>query len=320
MDADNNEMPKKTSTRNKKTKKVLSRADIDTYIDSVYIPQLYKDTEPVSKFYKNWISSFPISESSISGNAMLELINAINKWHRDVLNDCWKCDNLTVEEVLTKYADIYLQNKGTSDLTEDIEIPDDNSMKPLFKIVDNNPYVIECKTNSDRDPSSFSYLIDQPLSQSDSIKTGIAMEKVISDFIKQQRTSLVNIKQKNKKGKKECDHLFADHAQKIIYYAELKTNLNLDTEKSVSTRDKCVKIETDLKAEYPDYEIKMQLVGVRYLAMSQCTKTVANKYAIIGANVVGVNEYFKNLNLPFQFEDEHQYKEFVNYVAKKTFK
>ena len=43
--------------------------------------------------------------------------------------------------------------------------------------------------------------------------------------------ALKNIKSNTKKGDKETDHLFIDDLNKNIYYAELKSNLNLDTEK-----------------------------------------------------------------------------------------
>ena len=50
-----------------------------------------------------------------------------------------------------------------------------------------------------------------------------------------KNTQYKNIKEKNTKGKKETDHLFMDVNNKIIYYAEIKSNLNLDTEKSNET-------------------------------------------------------------------------------------
>ena len=148
---------------------------------------------------------------------------------------------------------------------------------------------------------------------------GIAVEQVFGDVIRDFRSDLADIRPKNKKGNKERDHLFADHVAKIVYYAEIKTNLNLDTEKSVSTRTKCVQIEEELKTQYPDYEIKMFLVGARYLTQNQISNTVMGKYKAIGTNVVGVNEYFSNLGIEYQFHDDEEYHQFVNHIADYMF-
>ena len=130
---------------------------------------------------------------------------------------------------------------------------------------------------------------------------------------------LENIRPANQKGKKERDHLFRDNAKKIIYYAELKSNLNLDTEKCKSTSDKCVQILHELQAEFPDCEIKMCLVGIRYYTRDNIPKTIANKYQTIQQHVVGVDEYFASLGVPFSFKTEEKYKEFINYLADSMF-
>lgn len=83
-----------------------------------------------------------------------------------------------------------------------------------------------------------------------------------------KNTQYKNIKEKNTKGKKETDHLFMDVNNKIIYYAEIKSNLNLDTEKSNETVQKCLNIEKMLINKYFKYKIKMFLVGLRHLTSS----------------------------------------------------
>ena len=97
-------------------------------------------------------------------------------------------------------------------------------------------------------------MIKRELSQSDCIKLGNGLEKIFYDIVLQY-TKLKDIKPKNKKGKKEKDHLFCDETNKIIYYAEFKSNINLDTEKSKSTYQKCLNIVIELKEKYPDYTI-----------------------------------------------------------------
>ena len=102
-------------------------------------------------------------------------------------------------------------------------------------INNNNTYVKNCQTNKKKDVNSFSYLIDRKLSQSDCIKLGNGIERVISDIVVSKKTHFINIKSKNIKGKKERDLIFKDDNQKIIYYSEFKSNINLDTEKSKAT-------------------------------------------------------------------------------------
>lgn len=194
------------------------------------------------------------------------------------------------------------------------------TLNPAFKrVIDNNTYVQKCTSNKEKDRDSLSSLIDIDLSQSDRIKLGTGLESVIRDLILDQNTSLTNIKPKNMKGEKEKDHLFMNEDTKTIFYAELKSNLNLDTEKCKSTSNKCQDILKKLKEEYPDYDIQMFLVGLRYIVASDITKVVATKYTCIKENLVGINEYLEALGLEKPFKDEKEYRVFLNYVAKSMF-
>ena len=188
----------------------------------------------------------------------------------------------------------------------------------LKRIIKHNSYVNNCKSNKIKDYNSLSYLITRELSQSDCIKLGTGIEKVLKDIIT-EKNSLINIKPKNKKGDKEKDHLFIDNSKKIVYYAELKSNLNLDTEKCLSTINKCLQIRNELNVEYPDYNIKMFLVGLRYYNKEIIPNVINKKYTSITDNVIGVNEYFIELNTNIQFETEDHYKEILNYLANKMF-
>ena len=62
-----------------------------------------------------------------------------------------------------------------------------------------------------------------------------------------KNSKLKNIKEKSEKDKKETDHLYKDEDKKIIHYAELKSNLDLDTEKSKVTVNKCLSIKMNYK-------------------------------------------------------------------------
>lgn len=190
----------------------------------------------------------------------------------------------------------------------------------LYGLIDNNEYVKNCFSNKNKEKSSLSYLIDYQISQSDCIKLGIGLEKILLDIILYNNKNLINIKVKNVKGQKEKDHLFLDETTKIIYYAELKANSNLDTEKCKSTSAKCISILNELQIEYPDYKIEMFLVCGRYLSKNDIPKNIVNKFSNITENVVGVNEYLCNLGIVnTTFEKYETYKNFLNYLTKQMF-
>ena len=159
----------------------------------------------------------------------------------------------------------------------------------LVKLIADNLYISNSSSNNKKDSNSLSYLIDKNLSQSDCIKLGNGIEKLLVDFII-KHTTLRNIKQKNCKGVKEKDHLFIDDTNKIIYYAELKANINLDTEKSKSTIQKCLDIVKELQLKYPEYNIKWCLLAYRYLNYNDIPKRIQKKYQIIVNNLFGINQ------------------------------
>lgn len=195
-------------------------------------------------------------------------------------------------------------------------------MNPQFlkSVINGNEYVQACTSNKAKDVHSLSSLVDRQMSQSDCIKLGTGLEKVFCELVLALNPDLTSIKPKNSKGKKERDHLFVNEEQKVIFYAELKSNLNLDTEKCKSTSNKCLQIEAELAEEYPDYIIKLFLVGLRYYNKSLFPKIITNKYPEIAENLVGVNDYFDVLTGdPLLFADETGYKEFLTYLANKMF-
>jgi hypothetical protein len=187
-------------------------------------------------------------------------------------------------------------------------------------IINKNEYIQSCVSNKLKDHHSLSSLIEREMSQSDCIKLGTGVEKVIVDIILANNSCLQNIKQKNKKGVKERDHLFKDERNKTIFYAELKSNLNLDTEKCKSTSNKCIQIVEELQEEFTDYKIELSLVGLRYFDNKDIPKIISNKYLSIPDNVIGVNNYLYKLNAFPTFGSEDKYKEFLNYLANSMFK
>lgn len=192
-----------------------------------------------------------------------------------------------------------------------------NTLLELSLIIENNSYIKNCKSNKKKDIDSLSYLIIRELSQSDCIKLGNGLEKIFYDIVLTY-TKLKDIKPKNKKGKKEKDHLFCDETNKIIYYAEFKSNINLDTEKSKSTYEKCLNIVRELEKKYPNYTIEWGLIGCRYINNITIPTKLKNKYNRIEKNLYGINDYLNllNINIHFTFNN---YCKFLNKLANTMF-
>ena len=192
-------------------------------------------------------------------------------------------------------------------------------MHTLKDIINKNAYLKACTSNKLKDCNSLSSIVKRNMSQSDCIKLGIGVEKVLTDTILELNTDIIDIRPNNKKGEKERDHLFLNENKKEIYYAENKSNLNLDTEKSKSTIEKCISIKKELELKYPGYKIYMFLLGLRYMDISLCPKNIKNKYKDIEENLVGINEYMKILDTKINFETVDQYSQFINEIADKMF-
>lgn len=199
----------------------------------------------------------------------------------------------------------------------DYIVKSNSTLLELDLIIKNNNYIKNCKSNKSKDIDSLSYLISRELSQSDCIKMGNGLEKIFYDIVL-YHTKLKDIKPKNKKGKKEKDHLWCDEDNKIIYYAEFKSNINLDTEKSKSTYEKCLNIVIELKKKFPEYDIKWCLVGCRYINNINIPNKLKYKYNTIKNNLFGVNDYLNLLDISLCFTT-NSYCNFINKVANAMF-
>jgi len=191
------------------------------------------------------------------------------------------------------------------------------SVSRWVHFIQKNRYVQECLLNQKKDTSSLSSLVDFPMSQSDCIKLGTGFEKVLRDIILSYNM-LSNLKGKNMKGVREKDHLFCDDSAKVIYFAELKGNINLDTEKSHSTCQKCLDIVNELSDTHQGYTIEWCLVACRYTTLSEISRTLCQKYQSIHPHLMGVNEYLALLKIPEEFSQD-DLKQFVNDLATEMF-
>jgi hypothetical protein len=64
----------------------------------------------------------------------------------------------------------------------------------------------------------------------------------------------------------------------------------------------------------------MYLVGCRYYNKNIIPKTIHKKYSNIENNLLGINDYFMELQIPIVFTNENDYKIFVNYLCNKLCK
>ena len=191
------------------------------------------------------------------------------------------------------------------------------TFEDLLSCIHENNYIKNSCSNNKKDFNSLSYIVDRNLSHSDCCKLGVGIEKVLLDFILKS-SSLKSIKEKNQIGKKEKDHLFCDENEKVIYYAELKSNLNLDTEKSRSTYKKCLSIVEELQTQYPEYTIKWCLLGCRYVNSHEIPTFIQKKYTEVHDNLFGINQYLNMLNIQIELT-EVSHKFIINEVANKMF-
>lgn len=160
----------------------------------------------------------------------------------------------------------------------------------------------ETKTANTDD--SISSIIAVPLTQSQCIKLGTHIEKILRDFIA-LHSHVENIRPQNKKGQSERDHLFYVNGKKI--YAELKSNLNLDTEKRKKTREKIQKISAEEQCDG-------YLLALRYI--NEIPPRILKQYEDV--HVLSVTKYFQLFGIPCPFRgSELCYKMWLNQVARE---
>jgi hypothetical protein len=206
---------------------------------------------------------------------------------------------------------------------DNIETMASKKMDLFTYIINKNLYVDACFSESNRDVDSFYYLVDRQISHSDTIKLGITVEKIFRDVIN-MNPNLTDIKEKNKINVSEKDHLFLDKTNNKIYYAEVKGNLNLDTEKKYATRNKMEKIVKELKENYPGYTIQKYLFAPRYVTTELIPERIkklykSTKYADFITYFIGVNDYLQALGIPYQFTSEDTYKKMINDLVNRLF-
>ena len=94
------------------------------------------------------------------------------------------------------------------------------TFKNLSKVINKNKYLNKIRKTTKQDNTSLAYLLKTyKITQRESIRIGYFIEKLLIDIILNE-TNLINIKESNRKGQKETDHLFFDSNTNTIYYDE----------------------------------------------------------------------------------------------------
>jgi hypothetical protein len=162
-------------------------------------------------------------------------------------------------------------------------------------------------------PGSISYLLygEKPSEQSINIKLGKLGEYLSKELIKTNHNlELLNCGiQKINNKKKDVDLIFKDKINKIIYYRELKGNIELDTEKIPATISKCKEIENSLKTTYLDYTIDCGILNWSVCKRKILTAGLSNikTFENGGIKIDHMDDFFNIINVYWNEDDYYSY-------------
>ena len=175
-------------------------------------------------------------------------------------------------------------------------------------------------------PGSISYLIygKKPSEQSINIKLGHFGEFLSKELIKlNSNLELLNcgIQKINDNKNKDIDLIFKDKINKIIYYRELKGNIELDTEKLPATISKCLEIEKTLKDNYIDYKINSGILNWSIYNRNILTSGISNikKFENNGIKIDHIEDFLKIIDIKWIEEDYYSYFREIGNIIKKRY-
>jgi hypothetical protein len=162
-------------------------------------------------------------------------------------------------------------------------------------------------------PGSISYLLygEKPSEQSINIKIGRLGEFMVKELIKTNRNLELlacGIQQINNK-KKDVDLIFKDENRNVIYYRELKGNIELDTEKLPATVSKCKEIRQDLRDKYPDYTINYGILNWSVYNRTRLTAGLSNIKTFENNDIIieHMEDFLEIINVFWNEEDYYVY-------------
>ena len=195
-------------------------------------------------------------------------------------------------------------------------VPQNSILKP--QIVKDYMKTIDTKCKKDRDTTSLAFLVKRDVSQSACIRLGIVIEDIFNIYLKyilEEKFKRSNIT-KNKKGEKQKDILFTDETTMKSIYAELKSNINLDTEKYKTTIEKVKIVQAEL--EEKGYSVDGYLVAIRYLRTDDIPKNFIKKYNEV--KLIGIADFVEKIvqmEVPVELRNCDIYSEFLTTLSAK---
>ena len=173
-------------------------------------------------------------------------------------------------------------------------------------------------------PGSIRFLLHgkRPSEHSDNIKMGRFGEFLTKEMIKHNDNlelltcGIQNINEKNK----DVDLIFKDETYKIIYYRELKGNIELDTEKLPATISKCKEIETSLKATYAGYAINCGILNWSVYNRELLSAGLSNiqYFEKAGIKIDHMEDFLALINITWTEDDYYGYfRELGNLITAK---
>lgn len=175
-------------------------------------------------------------------------------------------------------------------------------------------------------PGAISHLLygSKPSEQSINIKMGRFGEYISKELIKLNgNLELLNcgIRKINDK-RKDVDLIFKNEETKIIYYRELKGNIELDTEKLPATVNKCKEIENSLKSDYKDYDVNCGILNWSVYDRKTLSAGVSNIRTFENNNVMidHMGDYLKLINVVWEEDDFYSYfRETIGELIKNAY-
>jgi len=162
-------------------------------------------------------------------------------------------------------------------------------------------------------PGSITHLLygAKPSEQSINIKFGrygevLAKELIgCNENIELLKCGVQQINDKNK----DVDLIWINKTKKIVYYRELKGNIELDTEKLPATVNKCKEIEQSLKTTYPDYVINCGVLNWSVYNRGILTAGLSNIKAFenSGIKIDHMQEFLQHIDFEWSEGDFYQY-------------
>lgn len=196
--------------------------------------------------------------------------------------------------------------------------------RSLLALDEVKAYVSKIKTckKKGRDSTSLSSLVNHDISQSAAIRLGNVLEEIfniaISKFLTEKfvRSNL----KKNEKGERQKDVLMINEDTKHVIYAEIKANINLDTQKAPATVKSTIDV---VKAfESKGYSVDGYVIALRYLSTKDVPATLAKKYAPFTSHenieLIGIRDFLvKSMDEPIsELSSYEKYSEFLTTLAK----